>query len=202
MRNGQFTVALIGALFLFSACGPDESLSSSSTQAELIRRRANRPEVPPTSYNKLNSPCAGIVCPSVIFAPRCEGDALSYDFQPNGVCYAGECLYPHLVTTCPNGCENGACLPAADADPCADMICPAMIQPPRCDGDLLLSQIVYDGTCNEGKCQFKSLAYKCPNGCENAACSPDPAVDPCAEVKCPSIIYAPSCEGDALSREL
>ncbi len=77
-------------------------------------------------------PCADVVCTAPP-APACTDADTLRTHAASGTCHDGDCSYEHVDTTCPFGCEGGACAP----DPCIGVVCsPLNIcqEPGRCVG--------------------------------------------------------------------
>lgn len=92
-----------------------------------------------------------------------------------GKCRAGVCEYATFDSTCPFGCESGAC----KADPCASVSCHSPPSP-LCVDAATLRSFGTVGQCFEAACSYAPVQTACPFGCVHGACKPDP----CASFSC------------------
>jgi len=105
-------------------------------------------------------PCDGVVCENPP-DPECIDAGTLRVFTSPGQCQDGSCVYAFEDVTCPDGCENDACL----GDPCQDVVCDS--PPNECYQPT--------GTCANGVCSYAYLdGAMCSDGdpCTiNDACS-------------------------------
>ena len=132
-----------------------------------------------------SDPCMEGICtpsgcesvPRVCDAPpaaTCEGSEL-VRFSRSGTCQAARgCVYPETLSTCPNGCESGACRSPCDGAACtqSENACQANVGTCMGDGTCVYAPIrgacddgdgcTQDDTCNGGVCIGTPIACETP----------------------------------------
>ncbi len=122
----------------------------------------------------VGEPCLGITCAAPP-ARHCEGD-LSVQYEAFGRCQAGACVYERQEKDCPQGCEQGDCLPRDECD-----IGPCLFPPASyCDDGHHLMTYVAPGYCEAGACKYQRSLKRCKTACKDGQC----VDDPCAGVSC------------------
>lgn len=124
-----------------------------------------------------NGSCENDVCQGCLVPPQsvCVG-GVRRSYQSPGSCGSNGCSYTQVDTTCPFGCNAGACNP----DPCAGVACD---QPsaPRCSGAIRITSST-PGTCAAGMCSYTEVQTTCQFGCD--AATGNCKGDLCANVTC------------------
>jgi hypothetical protein len=121
-------------------------------------------------------PCLGKSCNSAP-AAYCSDSTTLRSFEATGHCVGGSCSYPASATTCPFGCQQGACL----GDPCAGKTC-ATPPAPSCKDANTLRRYATPGQCAGGACSYTPQDVVCQHGCLAGQCK----ADPCAGITCNS----------------
>ena len=151
--------------------GPADSPDADAVPAPDSAGDAETPEATPDGET---NPCEGVTC--VDPPPNtCANSQQLVVYDPVGSCDNGSCHYASHQETCPQGCDQGACI----GDPCVGVSCNS---PPAayCADDAHL--VVYDvpGTCDGGTCVYVTHTEYCSYGCANSVCNGNP----CAGVSC------------------
>ncbi len=100
--------------------------------------------------------------------PICSNPVTLITYAAPGTCQGGVCTYPATETSCPHGCEDGACL----QDTCAGVTCD---QPPEpaCVDSATLRIYSTPGVCSHGTCEYAHEDQTCLLGCAQGACRMD-----------------------------
>jgi len=120
------------------------------------------------------NPCQGVTCHSPP-ANHCLDASTLVVPSATGTCSGGSCHYAETYSTCPFGCDQGACV----NDPCIGRSCNT---PPAtfCLSASTLRTFQTAGTCSGGSCLYAPTDSVCVYGCVGGAC----ANDPCAGKTC------------------
>jgi hypothetical protein len=138
--------------------------------------------------------CIGDGCQGCLTPPpaTCVGSTRR-SYASQGMCTGMLCDYQAIDTPCPDGCENGACLPSA----CLGVTC---TQPPPPDCADATTRRLYrePGACTQGRCDFaqqletcnrppastcmgnQRLSFDPAGNCSAGACSYRPVMETCA----------------------
>ncbi len=109
--------------------------------------------------------CQGVVC-NAPPAPTCSSPSTLRSFDAVGACTAqGDCQYTARETSCPKGCQEGACI----GDACQSLVCQTPPAPSCLDASTLVTYATV-GTCQTGACQYAATPRSCTHGCENGNC--------------------------------
>jgi hypothetical protein len=137
-------------------------------------------------------------------AATCLSDGSLRSFAATGTCSNGTCTYAASESTCPFGCNSGACRP----NPCLSVSC---TMPPASDCADVSTRRVFasPGTCDGGVCGYGIQLQTCnqPPGpyCQgdtairplpNGTCSAGACTYPTSSSLCPQGCLGGSCLGD------
>lgn len=131
--------------------------------------------------------CEGIVCETP--PPNYCRDGSAYNFDGDGACFAGACVYTPTRQPCfatGDLCENAACVPQpCGGEPCFD--------PPAnaCEGDVLVRWSP-TGACIDNACVYTDARTDC--AATGLRCVGQRCVDRCAGLTC-APPPAPACQG-------
>ncbi len=149
---------------------PNEDASSASTDAARSDAAVLADAAPPVDGAPICEPAMCRTPP----ATRCEDDVL-VSFPAEGRCSGSACAYDAQRTTCPRGCEDGACR----GDPCAGVMCNAAPESVCLDSSTVRTFAAI-GRCSGGSCTYTGTSQNCAFGCVDGAC----ATDPCSGITC------------------